>query len=86
MTLAGKDGRRRVYLIAMPISVVGSLGVATAQNMPQLLFWRILQCVGASPGTAVGAGVIGDIYKLEERGTGMGWFLAVSHLFRFMCG
>lgn len=72
------DGRRRIYLIALPISAIGSLGVATAQSMPQLLFWRILQCIGASPGTSVGAGVIGDIYRLEERGTGMGWFLTVS--------
>lgn len=27
---------------------------------------------------AVGAGVIGDIYKLEERGTALGLYLAVS--------
>jgi hypothetical protein len=27
----------------------------------------------------VGAGVIGDIYKLEERGTAMGIFFSVSH-------
>jgi MFS family permease len=46
--------------------------------MSQLLFWRLWQCAGASPGAAVGAGVIGDIYKREERGTGMGWFQAVS--------
>ncbi|KAF9447242.1 MFS general substrate transporter [Macrolepiota fuliginosa MF-IS2] len=69
-------GRRPVYLIALPLSIIGSIGVAAAPNMPQLLFWRFWQCSGASPGMAVGAGVIGDIYRLEERGTAMGFFLA----------
>ncbi|KXN87009.1 hypothetical protein AN958_09355 [Leucoagaricus sp. SymC.cos] len=73
-------GRRRVYLVALPISVIASLGVAAAQNVPQLLFWRVWQCAGASPGRAVGAGVIGDMYKLEERGTALGFFNAGSLL------
>lgn len=72
------DGRRPIYLFALPLSVVGSIGVATSQTMPQLLFWRFWQCIGASPGLVVGAGVIGDIYKLEERGSAMGFFFAVS--------
>lgn len=45
--------------------------------MPELLFWRFWQSFGASPGLAVGAGVVGDIYKLEERGTAMGIFFSV---------
>jgi len=40
--------------------------------------WRFVQALGASSGLAVGVGVIGDIYKLEERGTAMGIFFAVS--------
>jgi hypothetical protein len=36
--------------------------------------------MGASPGPALGAGVIGDIFKLEERGRAMGVFFAVSKL------
>ena len=36
--------------------------------------------MGASPGSVLGAGVIGDIYKLEERGRAMGFFLAVSKI------
>ena len=34
--------------------------------------------MGASPGSVLGAGVIGEIYKLEERGRAMGFFFAVS--------
>ena len=36
--------------------------------------------MGASPGPALGAGVIGDIFKLEERGRAMGVFFAVSKI------
>ena len=35
--------------------------------------------MGASPGPALGAGVIGDIFKLEERGRAMGFFFTVSY-------
>ena len=38
-----------------------------------------MQAIGASPGLSVGAGVIGDIYKLEERGQAMGTFFAVYY-------
>ncbi|KAJ3565069.1 hypothetical protein NP233_g7878 [Leucocoprinus birnbaumii] len=73
-------GRRPIYLITLPFCVIGSIGVSAARNMPELLFWRFWQCVGASPGLVVGAAVVGDIYKLEERGMGMGVFLAGSLL------
>ena len=63
------DGRRPAYLCALPILVIGSAGVASAQSIPSLLFWRFFQAMGASPGPALGAGVIGDIQirRLGER-------------------
>ena len=36
--------------------------------------------MGGSPGSILGAGVIGDIFKLEERGRAMGFFFAASQL------
>ncbi|KAJ3511710.1 hypothetical protein NLJ89_g3940 [Agrocybe chaxingu] len=73
-------GRKPVYLIATPLLFLGSLGVASAQTIPQLMVWRFIQAIGASPGLAVGAGVIGDIYKLEERGQAMGIFFSAKLL------
>ncbi|KAJ2927322.1 hypothetical protein H1R20_g9772, partial [Candolleomyces eurysporus] len=55
---------------------MGSIGVATATSIPHLLAFRFFQTFGVSSGLSVGAGVIGDIYKLEERGTAMGVFFA----------
>ena len=42
------------------------------------MVWRFVQALGASPGLAVGSGVIGDIYKLEERGQAIGIFFGVN--------
>jgi len=42
--------------------------------------WRFIQAIGSSPGLSVGAGVIGDIFKLEERGQAMGIFFAATIL------
>ncbi|KAF5330126.1 hypothetical protein D9611_010544 [Ephemerocybe angulata] len=67
-------GRRPMYLIFLPLLIIGSIGVSTAQTVTQLMLWRFIQALGCSPGFSVGSGVIGDIYKLEERGTAMGVF------------
>lgn len=64
--------------MTLPILFLGCVGVALARNIPELLTLRFLQALGASPGITVGAGVIGDIYKLEERGTAMGIFFGVN--------
>ena len=74
------DGRRPAYLCALPVLVIGSAGVSSAQTVPSLLFWRFFQSLGSSPGAVLGAGVIGDIFKLEERGRAMGVFFAVIKL------
>ncbi|KAF5349687.1 hypothetical protein D9756_008816 [Leucocoprinus leucothites] len=71
-------GRRSAYLYSLPVMIIGSLGVGWAQNVDQLLIFRFLQAMGASPGTSVGFGVIGDIYRLEERGRAMGSYYGAT--------
>ncbi|KAF7773208.1 hypothetical protein Agabi119p4_5375 [Agaricus bisporus var. burnettii] len=73
-------GRRPCYLYNLPIMVIGSLGTAFAQTVPQLIIWRFLQAMGVAPFTSVGAGVIGDIYKLEERGAVLGTYFGIGLL------
>ncbi|KAI0806691.1 MFS general substrate transporter [Fomes fomentarius] len=72
------NGRRAVFLRSLPCLIVGSAGVATARSVPALMLWRVIQALGASSGMSVGAGVIGDIYRLEERGRAMGIFFGAS--------
>lgn len=73
------DGRRPAFLFHLPLMVIGSLITAQAESVSQLLVGRTIQAFGASPGLSVGAGVIGDIYRLEERGTALGSYFGVSH-------
>ncbi|KAJ8582146.1 MFS general substrate transporter [Rhizopogon salebrosus TDB-379] len=75
-------GRRLIYLCGMPILFIGSCGVAMLTSLRSLLFWRFVQTFGCSGGMSLGAGVIGDVYKLEERGTSMGIFIGAT-LFGF---
>ncbi|KAF7439853.1 hypothetical protein PC9H_000190 [Pleurotus ostreatus] len=74
------DGRRPVYLAGLPFSCLGSYQIAVSQSIYHLIFWRFVQNVGMSGGMSLGAGVIGDIYKLEERGFAMGVFYGASLL------
>jgi len=73
------DGRRVVYLCSTPCLALGSFGVSVSHSVPELLFWRVLQAAGSSAGVSTGIAIIGDIYKLEERGTAMGITFGVRH-------
>lgn len=64
--------------MSLPFLCLGSMGVVFSRNVPMLLASRIVQAFGSSPGMSVGSAVIGDIYRLEERGTAMGVFFAVN--------
>ena len=74
------DGRRVVYLYAMPCLAFGSFGVSISHSVPELLFWRSVQAIGSSAGISTGMAIIGDIYKLEERGTAVGITFGVGFI------
>ncbi len=59
--------------------------MARAQTVTQLIIWRCIQAMGAAPGLSGGAGVIGDIYKLAERGAALGSYFGVSSMWLNHC-
>ncbi|KAF8553779.1 MFS general substrate transporter [Imleria badia] len=71
-------GRRTIYLCGMPITILSSFAVAASTDINRLLFWRFVQTFGCSGGFALGTAVIGDIYKVEERGAAMGTFFGAA--------
>ncbi|KAI0046832.1 MFS general substrate transporter [Auriscalpium vulgare] len=73
-TYSGFYGRRPIFLCSLPIFTLASLGVCFAHSVPQLIAWRVVQAFGVGGSVSVGAAVIGDIYRLEERGQAMGVF------------
>lgn len=69
-----------MYLYGMPLMTIGSIGTALSTSLPSLLVWRFVQTFGCSGGLSIGPAVIGDICRLEERGTYIGQFFGVGRV------
>jgi EmrB/QacA subfamily drug resistance transporter len=65
-------GRRRMFLIAMALFLIGSALCGLAQNMPQLVVFRFLQGIGGGGLLPIAQAVIGDIFAPAERGKWQG--------------
>ena len=70
-------GRRRTYLAAILIFLLGSLLAGVAQGMIQLILFRGLQGVGAGGMMAMTFAVIGDIVSPRQRGRYIGYLAGV---------
>src|SRR5579862_7651281 len=65
--LADLFGRRRIFLIATALFLLGSMLSGAAHSMPQLIAFRALQGVGAGGVLPLTLTIAGDLYTLEER-------------------
>ena len=70
-------GRRRTYLAAILIFLLGSLLAGVAQGMIQLILFRGVQGVGAGGLMAMTFAVIGDIVSPRRRGRYIGYLAGV---------
>ncbi|PCH38486.1 MFS general substrate transporter [Wolfiporia cocos MD-104 SS10] len=73
-------GRRPIYLASLPCLCAGALGVALSRSVLSLILFQTLQAFGYASGISVGAGVVGDICRVEERGSAIGIFFGASLL------
>ncbi len=69
--LADKWGRKRVFLMAVLIFTLGSVGAGLSPNIYALIVFRVLQGMGGGMFFPSVAGVIGDVFK-ENRQTPIG--------------
>jgi EmrB/QacA subfamily drug resistance transporter len=74
-------GRKRLFIIAISLFLVGSALCGAAQTMTQLIFFRGLQGLGAGGLIPLTLAVIGDLFSPRERGryqglTGAVWAIA----------
>jgi MFS family permease len=67
-----KFGRRLIVLIAMSVYIIGTFLCFFAQTIAQLIIFRAIQGIGAY--TSILQAMIGDIFKKERHGTGMGYY------------
>jgi EmrB/QacA subfamily drug resistance transporter len=75
--LADMYGIRRVYMVAVVIFLVGSTLAGTAQSMEQLVFYRLLQGLGAGGLLPLAFTIIGMIFSMEQRAKMQGLFSGV---------
>ncbi|WP_248927056.1 MDR family MFS transporter [Paenibacillus hamazuiensis] len=75
--LADLYGRRSVFTIGLALFVLGSILCGAAQSMPQLIWFRAIQGIGAGALTPVTFTIIGDLYPGEQRAKIQGVFSSV---------
>ncbi|WP_219106894.1 MDR family MFS transporter [Austwickia sp. TVS 96-490-7B] len=70
-------GRRRFFLFAIAVFVIGSALCTSATSMIQLSVFRAIQGVGAGGLFSLALAIVGDIVPPRERARYQGYFLAV---------
>jgi EmrB/QacA subfamily drug resistance transporter len=70
-------GRRAVYTAGMGTFLVGSALSGLAQDMVQLIAFRMVQGLGAGSLITLGMTIVGDLYGLEERARKQGYISGV---------
>ncbi|MDB5186385.1 MAG: transporter [Candidatus Saccharibacteria bacterium] len=70
-------GRKKVFLFAIIVFLIGSILCGAAQNMMQLVIFRAIQGIGAGGLMALVFTIVGDVVSPRERGKYMGYFGAV---------
>jgi EmrB/QacA subfamily drug resistance transporter len=70
-------GRRKLYVSAMALFLIGSVWCGWANNMTQLIFARALQGIGAGGIMPLAFILIGEMFTLEQRAKMQGLFSGV---------
>lgn len=70
-------GRKRFFLIAISVFIVGSVLCAFSDSMGQLAAFRAVQGLGAGGLFSLALAIVGDIVPPRERAKYQGYFLAV---------
>jgi EmrB/QacA subfamily drug resistance transporter len=70
--LADNIGRKPVFISGLIIFLAGSVLSGLSASMPQLIFWRAIQGIGAGAVLPISNTIIADIYPPEKRAQIMG--------------
>ena len=75
--LADVFGRKRVILVGIALFLLGSILCAVALTMPALIWFRVLQGLGAGAILPMSMTITSDIYTLAERAKTQGYMASV---------
>src|SRR4029434_7996439 len=70
-------GRRRIFLAGLTIFLAGSALCGAAQNMAQLIVFRVLQGLGAGAVMPIAMTVVGELFGRERRAKLQGYISGV---------
>ncbi|KAK0745472.1 major facilitator superfamily domain-containing protein [Schizothecium vesticola] len=72
--LSDMRGRRMTFICTFVVYLLANIGLAFSKDLASLMVFRALQAIGTAATISVGAGVIGDITTVKERGGFLGIF------------
>ncbi len=75
--LSDTYGRKRFYVFAIGIFIVGSMLCGTATGIYQLAGYRAIQGIGAGGLMSLAFAIVGDIVPPRQRGRYQGYFMSV---------
>jgi len=75
--LSDMYGRKKFYLFAITVFLIGSALCGTSQSMIELAAFRALQGIGAGGLMSLAFAIIGDIVSPRDRAKYQGYFMAV---------
>ncbi len=75
--ISDQFGRKKIFMSAIVIFLVGSALCGLSQNMDQLVLFRALQGLGAGGLMSLSMTIVGDIVSPRQRGKYLGYFGAV---------
>ncbi len=61
--LSDRFGRRPVLLAGCALFVISGIGCALTPSLPVLLFWRLLQGIGAGAGSTLSLAIVRDLFE-----------------------
>lgn len=70
--LADSIGRKPVFLFGIAVFVIGSALCGIAQNMVELILFRVIQGLGSGAVQPVAVTIIADLYTIEKRAKMLG--------------
>ncbi len=75
--LADTLGRNRLFTVGIAVATLGLGLCALAQNLSQLVLFRVIQASGAAAVVALGIAIITEVFPEKERGRALGITIAV---------
>jgi DHA2 family multidrug resistance protein len=78
--LSSLIGNRSLYLAGMIVTVASTICCGLAWNLESLIFFRVIQGIGAAPAQVTGMVILYEVFPLRQRGLVLGLLLLAGSL------